>query len=184
MIYIVILFILFIIILFYFINKNIVIENYFQNTEQEQQEEQEKPDLTIYSNNVCGQVGKECSVINNKTNTCCNGLYCVRKKGNFHNRNCSKTPDNARDKSFKDGMTKFGDYMNRLKDKIFIEDCPLDEEGNEINNNYKLRNMCANGFYKIPIPCMHKKKSNKNDDSFKFPETTLFSSVGDRECVK
>jgi hypothetical protein len=179
MIYIVILFIIF---LFYFINKNIVIENYFQNTEQEQkQEEQEKSDLTIYSNNVCGRVGKECSVINNQTNTCCNGLYCIRQKGNFHNRICSKTPDTGREKGFKDGVSKFGDYIKRLKDKIFIEDCPLDEEGNEISNNYKLRNMCNDGFYRIPIPCMSKKKSN-ND--FEFPETTLFSSVGDKECVK
>ena len=51
------------------------------------------------------------------------------------------------------------------------------------DNNYKLRNMCNNGFYKIPIPCMSKKKSN-NNDSFKFPETTLFSSVGDSNCIK
>jgi hypothetical protein len=182
MIYIVILLILlFIIILFYYINKNIVIENYFQNTQQEQEE---YIDPVIYSNTVCGRVGKECSVINNKTNTCCTGLYCVRKKGNFHNRICSKTPDNDRDKSFKDGMTKFGDYMKRLKDKVFIEDCPLDEEGNELSNNYKLRNICANGFYKIPIPCISKKKSNNDNNSFEFPETTLFSTVGDKECVK
>jgi hypothetical protein len=177
MIYIVILFIL-IIILFYFINKNIIIEKYFEETQEEQ-------DPVIYSNNVCGAVGKVCSVINNQTNTCCNGLYCVRPQGYFHNKICSKTPESRKDdKSFKSGMNKFGDYMNKLKDKVFIEDCPLDEEGNEISNNYKLRNMCNNGFYKIPIPCMHKKKSNKNDDSFKFPETTLFSSIGDSKCVK
>jgi hypothetical protein len=185
MIYIVILFILlFIIIIFYYINKNIIIEKYFEELELElelEQEEEQEP--IIYSNNVCGRVGKECVVINNKTNSCCDGLYCVRKKGNFHNRICSKTPDNARDKSFKDGMYKIGDYIKRLKNKVFIEDCPLDEEGNEINDNYKLRNMCANGFYRIPIPCKSKKKSN-NNDSFKFPETTLFSSVGDRNCIK
>jgi hypothetical protein len=78
-------------------------------------------------------------------------------------------------------MSKFGDYIKGLKNKVFIEDCPYDEEGNEINNNYKLRNMCANGFYRIPIPCKSKKKSNYD---FEFPETTLFSSVGDKECVK
>ena len=167
--------ILFIIILFYFINKNIVIENYFQET----QEEEQYP--VIYSKNICGIVGKECAVINNETNTCCDGLYCVRPKGNFHNRICSKTPDNPREKSFKDGMYKMGDYINSLKNKVFIEDCPYDEEGND--NNYKLRNMCNNGFYKISIPCINKKKSN-NDDSFKFPETTLFSSVGDSNCIK
>jgi hypothetical protein len=175
MIYIII---LLIIILFYFINKNIIIEKYFQETPQEQEEK------VIYSNNVCGTVGKECSVINNETNTCCTGLYCVRKKGNFHNRICSVTPDSRKDdKSFKTGMTKLGDYINGLKNTVFIEDCPLDEEGNEISNNYKLKNMCGNGFYKIPIPCMRKKKNN-NNDSFKFPETTLFSSVGDRDCIK
>lgn len=180
MIYILVLFIiLFIIILFYFINKNIIIEKYFEETQQEQEEQ--KP--IIYSKNVCGRVGKECSIINNKTNTCCNGLYCVRPKGYFRNKFCSKTPDdNGKGKSFKDGVTKFGNYMNKLKDKIFIQDCPYDEEGNEINNNYKLKNMCNNGFYKIPIPCMSKKKSNNTD--FEFPETTLFSSVGDRNCVK
>ena len=183
MIYIVILLILlFIIILFYFINKNIIVENYFQETVQEQEEENKNP--IIYSNNVCGRIGKECAVINNETNTCCDGLYCIRPKGNFHNRICSDTPDNAREKSFKTGMYKIGDFMKRLKNTVFIEDCPLDEEGNEINNNYKLRNMCNNGFYRIPIPCMHKKKSNNNDYSFKFPETTLFSSVGDRDCIK
>ena len=170
--------ILFIIILFYFVNKNIIIEKYFEET---QEEEDQYP--VIYSNNVCGIVGKECAVINNETNTCCDGLYCIRPKGNFHNRICSKTPDNAREKSFKDGMTKFGDYIKGLKNKVFIEDCPYDEEGNEINNNYKLRNMCNNGFYRIPIPCKSKKNSN-NDDSFKFPETTLFSSVGDSNCIK
>lgn len=41
--------------------------------------------------------------------------------------------------------------------------------------------MCGNGFYKIPIPCMNKKQSNTN---FEFPETTLFSSIGDSNCVK
>ena len=167
--------ILFIIILFYFINKNIIVENYFQETQEEE---------VIYSKNVCGRVGKECAVINNETNTCCDGLYCVRPKGNFHNRICSKTPDNPREKSFKDGMSKFGNFIKGLKNTVFIEDCPYDEEGNEISNNYKLRNMCNNGFYKIPIPCMSKKKSNNNDDSFKFPETTLFSSVGDSNCIK
>jgi hypothetical protein len=179
MIYIVMIYIviLFTIILFYYINKNIIIEKYFEEQEQIEQEQ------IIYSNNVCGRVGKECAVINNETNTCCDGLYCVRKKGNFHNRICSKTNDNSRDKSFKDGMYKMGDYINSLRNKVFIEDCPLDEEGNEINNNYKIKNMCANGFYRIPIPCMRKKKNN-NDDSFKFPETTLFSSVGDTNCVK
>ena len=179
MIYIVI---LFIIILFYYINKYIIIENYFQETQQTQEE---NIDPIIYSNNVCGVIGKECSVINNQTNSCCNGLYCVRPKGNFHNRICSDTPDNRKEnKSFKDGMYKIGDYINNLKDTVFIEDCPLDEEGNEISNNYKIRNMCDNGFYKIPIPCMHKKNSNKNNYSFKFPETTLFSSIGDSNCVK
>jgi hypothetical protein len=178
--------ILFIIILFYFINKNIIIEKYFEDVKEEQEEEQSQEiqeEPVIYSNNVCGRVGKVCSVINNKTNTCCNGLYCVRPKGNFHNKICSKTPDNARDKSFKDGMTKFGRYINSLKNKLFIEDCPLDEEGNEINNNYKIKNMCNNGFYRIPIPCKHK-KNNNNKKSFEFPETTLFSGVGDKECVK
>ena len=169
--------ILFIIILFYFINKNIVIENYFEDT-QEEETEQIQEEQVIYSNNVCGIVGKECAVIN----TCCDGLYCIRPKGNFHNRICSKTPDNAREKSFKTGMSNFGDYIKKLKNTVFIEDCPYDEEGNEISNNYKLRNMCNNGFYKIPIPC--KRKKSNNDDSFKFPETTLFSSVGDRECIK
>ena len=172
MIYILILFTI-IIILFYFINKNIIIEKYFEDTQEEE---------IIYSNNVCGIVGKECAVINNETNTCCDGLYCVRPKGNFHNRICSKTPDNPRQKSFKDGMSKFGNFIKGLKNTVFIEDCPYDEEGND--NNYKLRNMCNNDFYKIPIPCMSKKKSNNNDDSFKFPETTLFSSVGDRDCIK
>ena len=177
MIYILILFTI-IIILFYFINKNIIIEKYFEET---QEEEDQYP--VIYSNNVCGTRGKECSVINNETNTCCDGLYCIRKKGNFHNKICSKNRDNPREKSFKTGMSKFGDYIKGLKNTVFIEDCPYDEEGNEINNNYKLRNMCNNGFYKIPIPCKSK-KGNNNDDSFKFPETTLFSSVGDRECIK
>ena len=168
--------ILFIIILFYFINKNIIVENYFQETQEEEK--------VIYSKNVCGSVGKECAVINNETNTCCDGLYCIRPKGNFHNRICSKTSHNRKeDKSFKDGMSKFGNFIKGLKNTVFIEDCPYDEEGNEISNNYKLRNMCNNGFYKIPIPCM-RKKSNNNYDSFKFPETTLFSSVGDSNCVK
>jgi len=168
--------ILFIIILFYFINKIIIIENYFQETQEEE--------TVIYSNNVCGIVGKECSVLNNQTNTCCNGLYCVRPKGYFHNKFCSKYPDNGRDKSFKDGMGKIGSYIKNLKDKVFIENCPLDEEGNEISNNYKLKNMCGNGFYKIPIPCMHK-KNDKNSFKFpEFPETTLFSTIGDKNCIK
>lgn len=170
MIYILILFIILLIILFYYINKNIIIENYF---------EEEEP--VIYSKNVCGTVGKECSVINNKTNTCCTGLYCVRPKGDFYNKICSKTPDSGREKGFKDNMNKIGSYIKGLKDTVFIEDCPYDEEGNEISNNYKLRNMCANGFYKIPIPCMSQKKSNTD---FEFPETTLFSTIGDKNCVK
>jgi hypothetical protein len=174
--------ILFIIILFYYINKNIIIEKYFEDT-QEEETLQTQEDPVIYSNNVCGTRGKECSVINNETNTCCDGLYCIRPKGNFHNRICSDTPDNPREKSFKDGMSKFGDFIKGLKNTVFIEDCPYDEEGNEINNNYKLRNMCNNSFYKIPIPCM-RKKGNNNDDSFEFPETTLFSTIGDINCAK
>ena len=178
-------FILFIIILFYFINKNIIIEKYFEDVKEEEEQSQEiQEEPVIYSNNVCGRVGKVCSVINNETNTCCNGLYCARPKGNFHNKICSITPDNARDKSFNDGIYKIRDYINSLKNKVFIEDCPLDEEGNEINNNYKIKNICNNGFYRIPIPCMRKKKNNNNKKYFEFPETTLFSTVGDRECVK
>ena len=177
MIYILILFIiLLIIILFYYINKNIIIEKYFEETQEEQ-------DPFIYSKNVCGTIGKECSIINNKTNTCCDGLYCVRPKGDFYNKICSKNPDTGREKGFKDGMTKFGDYIKGLKDTVFIEDCPYDEEGNEISNNYQLKNMCNNGFYRIPIPCMHKNKS-KNKVDYEFPETTLFSTIGDKNCVK
>ncbi len=169
-----------IIILYYYknkiTNKSIVVENYFQ-----EEEEIQEQDPFTYSKNRCGTTGKQCSVINNKTNTCCDGLYCVRKEGNFHNKICSKNPDTGREKGFKDNMTKFGDYIKGLKDTVFIEDCPYDEEGNEISNNYQIRNICNNGFYKIPIPCMRKKKSNTD---FEFPETTLFSTIGDKNCIK
>ena len=80
-------------------------------------------------------------------------------------------------------MNKIGNYIKGLKDTVFIEDCPYDEEGNEISNNYQLKNMCNNGFYRIPIPCMHKNKS-KNKVDYEFPETTLFSTIGDKNCVK
>ena len=115
MIYMFLLFIiLFIIILFYFINKNIIIEKFFEETQEEQ-------DLFIYSKNVCGTVGKECSIINNKTNTCCDGLYCVRPKGDFYNKICSKNPDTGREKGFKDNMNKIGNYIKGLKIQYLLK---------------------------------------------------------------
>jgi hypothetical protein len=174
-----------IIIIVYYYKNNKVIENYMQEEE------------NTYSKNVCGTIGKECSIVNYQKNTCCDNLYCVRPPGDFYNKICSKTPDKSTEKSFKYNINNISSYVKGLGKNIykntFIEDCPEDEEGNEISNDYKLRNMCNNGFYKIHIPCMHKSKNNNSNNSNnknntnntnEFPETTLFSLINDRDCIK
>jgi hypothetical protein len=183
-----ILLIIFIIILFYYINKNIIIENYFQDTQQEEQTP------INYSKNVCGAVGKECSIINHKTNTCCDGLYCVRPKGFFHNKFCSKTPDKSKEKSFKVNIINIGNYMNGFIKKnnnkrlnINTNDCveeevQEEEEEEENSNNYNLKNICKILSYNMPIHCMMPlfEKNNKKIDIYIIPKI-FYDSVIKRD---
>ena len=131
--------ILFIIILFYYINKNIVIENYIQ-----QEEEQKYP--VIYSKNVCGKPGDECSIINYNKNTCCDGLYCIRPKGDFYNKICSKTPDKSKEPStiFKNNIIKITNYIKGFGRNMYLNidnvNCikeQQEEEEEENNGTYK-----------------------------------------------
>jgi len=184
MIYILIIFII-IIILFYYINKNIIIENYFQYTQQEEQSP------ISYSKNVCGTVGKECSIINHETNTCCNGLYCVRPKGFFHNKFCSKTPDKSKDKSFKINMINIGNYMkgfvirnNNKRLNINTNNCVEVEEEveEEDSNNYNLKNICKILSHNMPIHCMMPlfEENNKKIDIYIIPKI-FYDSVIKRD---
>jgi hypothetical protein len=119
--------------------------------------------------NFCDKVGKECIRHSDGRNSCCDGLYCVREKCNFHNRVCSKTPEEPReeDNEFISDMIKFG--KNMYNDR-FIEICG--EEDIEIKTN-----ICNDGLFKIHLPCP--KKPNFDP---KFPETNIFSFAGDEKC--
>jgi len=142
--------VIFLIVIFYLVNKNNGLLNKFEY--------------------FCDKNKKECILYSNGVNTCCDGLYCVRKKGNFHNRVCSDKPEEDLDNDFITNITKFGDKVFK---SIVIEDCDREVEGGK-------KDICKDGLFKIHVKCSKDKEKEKKD--VKFPETTLFSLINDKKC--
>jgi len=128
-----------------------------------------------YSPNKCGNVGKTCSIHSNGVNTCCDGLYCIRQKGNYYNKICSKTEE-SREGAFSKAITKFGDGLNKfgkdLKINSVIEECN-DDDDDDFRLDY---DPCGKTKLKLHLGC-HKKRN------IDFPETTFFSTSS-KGCYK
>lgn len=146
--------VIFLIFIFYIVNKNNSLLNKFEY--------------------FCDKNKKECVLYSDGVNSCCDGLYCIRKKGNFHNRVCSDKPEEDLNNDFITNITKFGDKVFK---SIVIEDCDKDSEGN-VKRDEK-RDVCKDGLFKIHVKC----SKNNDKKNVKFPETTLFSLINDYKCT-
>ena len=117
----------------------------------------------------CDKNNKECVLYSNGDNTCCDNMYCVRKDGNFHNRVCSKDPEPVRKEN--EFISKISEFGDKIYKNIVIKDCDLEGEVK--------KNICNDGLFKIHVKC---DKNEDKDKDIKFPETTLFSMIHDKEC--
>ena len=125
---------------------------------------------TFLSPKVCGNMNSECSVQPNGNNTCCNGLYCTRRVGNYQTKYCSDKEYEG-DKT-SDNLLKLGKIVNYRPD---IDFDIFDEEG---ELHIDLRTKFCGGWFGFPKGTIKKPEFGPID----FPETQWNTTVSSNDC--
>jgi Skp family chaperone for outer membrane proteins len=153
-----------------------------------QKKSQEPEKDTIPSEIGCVNINEKCMVNQDGISNCCDGHYCIQKKGNFEYKVCSSEKPEKYKNKFNDFIMNSANKLSKAEKDIIKKYEELTEEEQFV---LELKDYCSSSN-KLSIPNIFYKNNkiskecdcseyndNKDNDDDKF---NLFSDINFKNC--